>query len=233
MAAQKPPLSVLLVEDDLDLAQGLAEYLSRRGISLEFAVSSREARHRIANAVFDLVLMDVQLADGEGISLCAELKSAGLRTPVLFLTARGHLEDKLRAFEAGAVDYVVKPFAAAELLARIRALTKHIPSAGGWCIQAGSYSLDHQTGVLRGPAGEVRFSGPALVILRRLMEASPGHVGRGVLNAAVWGCEVPRSDPLRMHIYELRRELASAFGDERIETVRGEGYRFRTDHEAD
>lgn len=232
MAVKQCPLSVLLVEDDLDLAQGLAQYLSPRGIALEFAVSSREARGRIADAVFDLVLMDVQLADGEGISLCAELKSAGLRTPVLFLTARGHLEDKLRAFEAGAVDYVVKPFAAAELLARIRALTKHIPSAGGWCIQAGSFSLDYQAGVLSGPVGEVILSGPSLAILRRLMEASPGHVGRDVLNAAVWGDEVPPSDPLRMHIYGLRRELASTFGDGLIETVRGEGYRFRADHAA-
>lgn len=233
MAARTSPLTVLLVEDDLDLASGLLEYLSRRGVTLDVATRAREARQRIREGVFDLILMDVQLPDGDGIALCETLKKEGLRSPVLFLTARDQLGDKLRAFDAGAVDYVVKPFAAAELFARIAALTRHIPAMGGWSIRAGRYMLDHHSGVLSGPNGQATVSGPALAITRRLMEASPGHLRRDALNAAIWGDSPPPSDPLRMHIYELRRTLEKAFGDPLIETVRGVGYRFVDRHVAD
>lgn len=226
MTAKASPLTVLLVEDDVDLASGLLEYMTRRGIVLEVATRVREARQRIREEIFDLILMDVQMPDGDGISLCETLKKEGLRTPILFLTARDQLGDKLRAFDAGAVDYVVKPFAAAELLARVAALTRHIPAVGGWSIRAGRYTLDHHSGVLTGPNGQATVSGPALAIIRRLMEASPGHLRRDALNAAIWGDSPPPSDPLRMHIYELRRTLEKAFGDSLIETVRGAGYRF-------
>ncbi len=223
---QSPYIRVLLVEDDLDVAAGLGAFLEQRGIVVDYAYSVREARSRALDAAFDVVVLDVQLPDGNGIDLCRGLKHQGLRSPVLFLTARGALDDKLRGFDAGGVDYMVKPFAPAELLARIRALAHHIPASGGLLVRAGGFSLDAKAALLTGPGGELALHATAVLILRRLMDASPGSVTRDELNASLWGDAPPASDPLRMHIYELRQSLRSTFGRPLIETVRGIGYRF-------
>ena len=223
---QSPYIRALLVEDDLDVAAGLGAFLEQRGIVLDYAYSAREARSRALDAAFDVVVLDVQLPDGDGIDLCRALKRQGLRSPVLFLTARGALDDKLRGFDAGGVDYMVKPFAPAELLARLRALAHHIPASGGLLVQAGGFSLDAKAALLTGPGGELALHATAVLILRRLMDASPGCVARDELNALLWGDATPASDPLRMHVYELRQSLKGTFGRPLIETVRGIGYRF-------
>ncbi|MFP7723553.1 response regulator transcription factor [Lysobacter sp. A3-1-A15] len=217
---------VLLVEDDLDVAAGLGAYLEQHGVVVDFAYTAREARRLALDATFDVVVLDVQLPDGDGVALCRALKDQGLRSPVLFLTARGALDDKLRGFEAGGVDYMVKPFAPAELLARIRALAHHIPASGGMLVRAGDFSLDANAALLTGPGGRLVLHATAVLILRRLMDASPGSVTRDELNALLWGDSPPASDPLRMHIYELRQALGRAFGAPLVETVRGVGYRF-------
>ena len=222
---ERRAITVLLVEDDPDLASGVAAYLRRRGIIVDFAHSVRAAKARVQESLFDLVIMDIQLPDGEGVRLCADLKASGLRSPVLFMTARGELDEKLRAFEAGALDYIVKPFAAAELYARVRALTEHVPVSGGLMIRAGAFSLDYKTGVFSGPSGYLTLSGPALTIMRKLIEAAPGNVTSDALKASIWGEEIPMSEPLRMHVYELRRALSAVFGKSLIQTVRGVGYR--------
>lgn len=217
---------VLLVEDDLDVAAGLGAYLEQRGVAVDFAYTAREARRLAIDATFDIVVLDVQLPDGDGIALCRALKDQGLRSPVIFLTARGALDDKLRGFDAGGIDYMVKPFMPAELLARIRALAQHIPASGGMLVRAGDFSLDIRAALLTSSFSRVALHATAVLILRRLMEASPGSVARDELNALLWGDTPPASDPLRMHIYELRQALTKAFGLPLIETVRGFGYRF-------
>lgn len=230
MTLRSAPIRVLLVEDDLDVAAGLGAFLEPNGVAVDFAYTARQARASTLHAKFDVVVLDVQLPDGDGIALCRELKGRGLRSPVLFLTARGALEDKLRGFDAGGVDYMVKPFAPAELLARVKALAHHIPASGGVVLRAGHYSLDPQAALLTGPGGRVTLNATAVAILRRLMDASPGSVSREDLNALLWGDRPPDSDPLRMHIYELRQVLSSAFAEPLIETVRGVGYRFGAGH---
>ncbi|MFC0682587.1 response regulator transcription factor [Lysobacter korlensis] len=230
MTLSPAPVRVLLVEDDLDVAAGLGAFLEPRGVSVDFAYTAREARSLVSHATFDVLVLDVQLPDGNGVALCRELKDRGLRSPVLFLTARGALEDKLRGFDAGGIDYMVKPFAPTELLARIKALAHHIPAAGGFAIRAGDFSLDPQAALVTGPGGALALNATAVLVLRRLMEASPGAVAREDLNALLWGDTPPASDPLRMHIYELRQGLAGAFGSPLIETVRGFGYRFGAGH---
>ncbi len=230
MTLSPSPIRVLLVEDDLDVATGLGAFLERNGVAVDFAYTARQARALILHARFDVVVLDVQLPDGNGVELCRELKERGLRSPVLFLTARGELDDKLRGFDAGGVDYMVKPFAPAELLARIKALAHHIPASGGLVLRVGGYSLDPQAALLAGPGGRVTLNATAVVILRRLMDASPGTVGRDDLNTLLWGDSPPDSDPLRMHIYELRQLLGRTFPEPLIETVRGIGYRFGAGH---
>lgn len=226
------PIRMLLVEDDLDVAAGIGAYLECHQVRVEFACTARSARALLREGTFDLVVLDVQLPDQDGLSLCRELKRAGLASPILFLTARSGLKDKLQGFEAGAVDYLVKPFAPAELLARARALVAHIPATGGIRLRAGSYSLDFNSRLLvRGNCGlPLHHSG--FCIVRRLMEANPGSVSRDELCDVLWSGATPESDPLRMHIHDLRRALHRCFGFPLIQTVRGVGYRFKGDDEA-
>ncbi|GHE30550.1 hypothetical protein GCM10007167_10690 [Vulcaniibacterium thermophilum] len=224
-----PPLRVLLVEDDPDVAAGICAYLEMRGVRVDFAYTSAQAHARLADAAFDLLILDAQLPDEDGIRLCRTLKRAGVAAPVLFLTARGALEDKLEAFDAGAIDYMVKPFAPAELFARIRALTAHVPAAGGPRLRAGGYTLDLHGRLLEYGDKRLALHATGFSLLRCLMSASPGSVDRRTLCDLLWGNALPDSDPLRMHVYELRRAIAEHFGTAPIETVRGVGYRFVTD----
>ena len=222
-----PTIRVLLIEDDFDVAAGLAEFLEPRGVYLDFAYSAGEARTALTGGEFDVVILDVQLPDGNGVELCRQLKAGGLGTPVLFLTARGRLDDKLAGFEAGGVDYVVKPFAPAELYARIRALAQQAERSGLRSrIEAGTFVLERETGLLRSGPASVALQASGLRIVEALMEASPGTVPRERLCRRLWGDDIPESDPLRMHIHALRTLLRSSFGRDPVVTVRGLGYRF-------
>lgn len=218
---------VLLVEDDLDVAAGIGDYLQSHGLHVDFAANAHEARARVAETGFDLWVLDVNLPGQDGIALCRELKQAhGLATPAIFLTARSTLEDKLRGFEAGATDYVVKPFAAAELLARIRAITAHASAGEGFSLQVGEYSLDARSGRLSRGAEGMQLHSTGLAIIRQLMQAHPRSVSKQTLCENLWGDAAPDSDPLRVHIYHLRRAMLGRFGEAPITTVRGIGYRF-------
>lgn len=220
------PLRVLLVEDDLDVAGGLVDYLEPLGIEVEHALGAREAGARLLEQRFDLWLFDVQLPGEDGLALCRRLKQGGDPTPpVLFLTARGSLQDRLAGFEAGAVDYVLKPFEPAELAARIRALVRHVPvRAGGW-IEAAGFRLDPQRGLLLRDGRELQLGPSATRLLACLMRASPGCVSRAELGEALWGAP-GEDDDLRTHLYELRRRLREAFGHSPLHSVRGLGVRF-------
>lgn len=226
MSTRPDVIRLLLVEDDLDVAAGIGDYLGAHHVVVDFACNAATAMALVREHAFDLVVLDVQLPDRDGLQLCKELKHAGLVAPVLFLTARGGLDDKLRAFAVGAVDYMVKPFAPAELLARVRALVSHIPAAGGLRLRAGDYQLDLQTRLLTRGEVHLVLHQTHFVIMRRLLQAFPGSVSRDQLCELLWSGETPDSDPLRMHVYELRRALREAFGDMPVHTVRGVGYRF-------
>lgn len=219
-------LRVLLVEDDLDVAAGLVDYLEARGMIVDHAIDAREAEARLLEDSHDLWLFDVQLPGEDGLALCRRLKESHAATPpVLILTARGTLQDRLDGFAAGAIDYVVKPYEPAELVARIRALARHVPArTGGW-IEAAGWRLDPQRGLLERDACRLQLSASATRILRRLMQASPGCVSRAALGEALWG-EAGDDDDLRTHLYALRRSLRETFGEAPIHSERGLGVRF-------
>lgn len=219
-------LRVLLVEDDLDIAAGLIDYFEAHGIDTEHAFNAREAQARLLEGRFDLWLFDVQLPGEDGFSLCRRLKAQHAQAaPVLFLTARGALHDRLAGFEAGAVDYVIKPFEPAELVARVRALARHVPArAGGWIV-VDDWRLDPQRGLLEHGGTQLQLSASATRLLRCLLQASPGCVSRAELGEALWG-EAGEDDDLRTHLYALRRSLREAFGEAPIHSERGLGVRF-------
>lgn len=218
---------LLLVEDDIDLAAGIGEYLADHGLDVDFAYNAAQARERVGATTFDLLVLDVNLPGQDGIALCRELKHAmALATPVIFLTARGALDDKLRGFEAGGVDYMVKPFAPAELLARIRAITAHVATSERLVLVVDGYTLDLRSGLLSLGPRQLQLHASGLAILRRLMQAHPGSVSRQRLCDELWGDESPQSEPLRAHIYQLRQAMQTALGASPIITMRGIGYRF-------
>ncbi|WP_454832485.1 response regulator transcription factor [Pseudoxanthomonas wuyuanensis] len=227
MRTEARPLKLLLVEDDVDIAAGIGDYLTAQGLELDFAYTAAQAAARLQEGSFDMVVMDAGLPDRDGIELCRSLKrEGGLRSPVLFLTARGGLGDKLLAFEAGAVDYMVKPFAPEELLARVRAIAAHVPAGGGAQLRAGDYVLDLQGHLLQRAGRAIALHAAGFALIRRLMEVSPACVSHGELCALLWTDMVPGSDPLRMHIYQLRQACRRDLGTMPIVTVRGIGYRF-------
>ena len=230
MSASTPPLKLLLVEDDIDIAAGIGDYLAMHGVRVDFAYTAAQARVRVLAEAYDLLVLDINLPDQDGLALCRTLKrDCGLRSPVLFLTARGGLGDKLHAFDAGAVDYMVKPFAPAELLARVRAIAAHVPTAGGAQLRVGGYTLDLHGQLLSRGERRLQLHPAGFAILRRLMDASPGSVGKDALCASLWADEPPESEPLRAHVYHLRQALTQCFGQPLIDTVRGVGYRLVVD----
>jgi DNA-binding response OmpR family regulator len=221
------PTRVLLVEDDLDVAAGIGDYLAARGLAVDFAASAREARTRVIDARYDVLVLDVNLPGQDGIALCQELKrDMGLATPAIFLTARGDLQDKLRGFAAGAIDYMVKPFEPAELLARIRAIDSRADAGAGPLLRVGAYSLDVQAGLLSRGDRRLQLHAAGLAILRPLMQAAPRAVAKRALVDSLWGDQPPGSEPLRAHVYQLRQSMLERLGEAPIETVRGIGYRF-------
>lgn len=221
-------LRVLLVEDDPDIAAGLGDYLHANDVDVDFAHDASQARHVLRSAEFDACVLDVNLPGIDGVTLCRELKQDwNLDVPVIFLTARGALADKLAGFEAGGVDWMVKPFEPAELLARLRALTAHAAmSKAGEVLQAGDYELQTRAGLLCLGERSLQLHATARVILQILMRAHPAAVTRERLVDALWPDAVPGSDPLRAHVHLLRQALHDAFGTRPIITERGIGYRF-------
>lgn len=221
------PIRVLLVEDDMDVAAGIGDFLAGHGLVVDFAATAREALARVADAGYDVLVLDVNLPGRDGIALCRQLKQeVGLATPAIFLTARGDLSDKLRGFDAGAVDYMVKPFAPAELLARIRAIGAHAAATAGPMLRVGGYTLEPGSGVLAHGDRHLQLHASGLAILRRLMQAAPRTVSKQALAEGLWGGQVPDSEPLRAHVYQLRQAMSERFGEVPIATVRGIGYRF-------
>ena len=226
--AASAPLRVLVVEDDLDVAAGLGDYLTMHGVDVDFAASVAQAMHVLGAASFDVLVLDAHLPDGDGFELCRRLRQQlQVNTPVLFLTAHGALDAKLRAFEAGALDYVVKPFEPAELLARVRAIAAHVVAASSTpLLTIGEWQLDLEHHLLLRGAQHLALSALAARLIEQLMRAHPGFVSRASLYEVLWQGEPPDSDPLRSHVHQLRRNLQAAFGTPLIATLRGVGYRF-------
>jgi len=214
---------VLIVEDDIELRTVLARGLTEEGFAPSGLGSGQELLERIGALEPDLLVLDVGLPDADGRDLCQALRAQGIQTPVIFLTARDALTDRVGGFHAGGDDYVTKPFAFAELVARIRALLRR--SAADISAEAGSLRLD--------PMAHAAFVGDARVpltptefrLLARLV-ANPGEaVRRGDLIRTAWphGARV-RDNTLDAYIARLRRKLEPVPDDPTITTVHGIGY---------
>jgi two-component system OmpR family response regulator len=219
---------VLIVEDEAKMAELLRRGLTEQGAVADVAGRGEDALWMAAATAFDVIVLDVVLPGIDGFETCRSLRAAGVWTPVLMLTARGEVEDRVAGLDGGADDYLVKPFALAELGARLRALLRRGPRERPAVLQVGDLRLDPAARrVWRGEA-EIALSATELALLEALMRR-PGQVlSRLALLEAGWDSAYEnRSNVVAVYIRYLRNKVDRPFGRRDIETVRGGGYRLR------
>lgn len=220
-------MRILIVEDNVAIAANLYDYLEARGHSIEAAGDGQMAFQLASKFPFDAILLDISLPKMDGITLCRKLRDdIGADTPILMLTARDTLEDKLKGFQSGADDYLVKPFELEEVDARLHALHKR--RAGkvvNSAIQAGNLVFDPKKMAATFAGTEIALP-PKCVRLLGMLISHPGRLfSRQELEIEIWGEEQDTSERLRHHLHLLRRLLAEAGGRDPIKTVHGLGYR--------
>lgn len=195
-------LRILLVEDDQGIAENISDYFEARGHVLDFALNGFAGLHLALTQSFDLIILDLMLPGMDGITICKNLReSSTSRTPILMLTARDTLPDKIQGFEAGADDYLVKPFALQELEARCYALVKRNAAPGQKSFHVADLKLNMGTRMVKRSGQVIELNRTCLCILEMLMKASPQVVSRNDLEYALWGDMPPGSDALRSHMY--------------------------------
>jgi two-component system OmpR family response regulator len=221
---------VLLVEDDVRMAAAVRRGLRWEGIVADVAVRGEDAIWMVAAGAYDVVVLDVMLPDVDGFETCRRLRAEGLWQPVIMLTARDAVGDRVRGLDQGADDYMTKPFSLAELIARLRALVRRAPGERPTVMSVGDLRLDpaaHQ--VWRGTV-EVVLSAREFALLETFMRR-PGQVlSQPQLLDAAWdlGYE-QRSNVVEVYVRYLREKIDRPFGVTSLETVRGIGYRLRAD----
>jgi two-component system, OmpR family, response regulator QseB len=214
-------MHILMVEDDLDLGRALRQGLKADGITSEWVRRAADALHLIESAVIDCVLLDVSLPDGTGYDLLSQWRRVGLNLPVIIITARSALEDRLAGFDGGADDFLVKPFATAELVARIRAVVRRSAQQASDVWTFGDLQIEPKKHLVRIAGRPVSLSPREFRLLLELSREPGAVVPKGTLAARL----EPLGDPLdftavEVHLSNLRRRI----GAQRIRTVRGVGY---------
>jgi DNA-binding response OmpR family regulator len=228
-------ISVLLVEDHRQLAQTVVEFLEEEtGATVDYAGDGNLARTLLREHHYDIVLLDIMLPGEDGYSVCQYLRrDLSLDTPVVFLTARDQLDDKLEGFARGGDDYLVKPFALPELQARIEALVRRErKEVAPNVMTVADLELDAARLQAKRSGEPLKLSPTAFRILRILMRESPKVVSREQLEQELWGDLVPDSDALRSHLYNLRKAVDKPFDTSLLETLPGVGFCIRPPEQA-
>jgi two-component system OmpR family response regulator len=221
---------VLIVEDQARLAATLKRGLEREGFAVDVALDGADGHWLASQGVYDVLVLDIMLPGKDGFSICAELRAAGIWTPVLMLTARDSAHDVVRSLDTGADDYLTKPFSFMVLVARVRALLRRGAHERPTVLESGDLRLDpaaHRC--FRGPE-EVELTSREFRVLEFLMRAGGDIVSKASIIDNVWDFAFD-GDPniVEVYIRRLRKKIDEPFGRRSIETVRGEGYRLAAD----
>ena len=218
--------TILLVEDHDDLATTIGDYLENSGFAMDYAADGSIALNLMEDNVYDIVILDLMLPKVDGLRVCRKLRDRGDATPILMLTARDQLEDKLEGFEVGADDYLVKPFEMEELLARLNALLRRARGeVSDGAIRVGDLVFDPRTMRVEREGQRLTLSPTSIRILRILMRESPRLVSREQIENELWGDMLPDSDTLRSHMYNLRKSIDRPFSSKLLHTVQGMGFK--------
>lgn len=218
---------VLIVEDNRNISEMVGEFLESRGFEVDYAQDGLDGYRLATENTYDVIVLDLMLPRMDGIEVCKKLREEARRsTPILMLTARDTLDEKLTGLSAGADDYLTKPFAIQELEARLRVLIRRERrQVGSEVLKVGDLVLD--PGSLRATRGgtELLLSPIGLKLLTILMRESPRVVGRHDIEREIWGNSLPDSDTLRSHLYNLRKIIDKPFKKQLLHTVQSAGYR--------
>jgi two-component system OmpR family response regulator len=217
---------VLIVEDDLRLAGLLHRCLREEGFGAEVVSSGEAALAQACNAQHDAIVLDVMLPGIDGLTTCRHLRAAGVWTPVLMLTARDAVSDRVRGLDAGADDYLVKPFSFTELLARLRALTRRSPRRADETLQAGDLRVDSRARRAWRGDSELELSPREFDLLDAFMRRPGEALSRDWLLEQAWDIAFEhRSNVVDVYVNYLREKIDRPYGRASLQTVRGAGYR--------
>jgi len=220
-------MKILVIEDDTDIASNIGQYFEDKGHQLDFAFNGAHGLALATAGHFDLIILDLMLPGKDGITVCREFREQTRHdTPILMLTARDTLDDKISGFEAGTDDYLVKPFSLRELEARVLALTRRgqvRPKSS--VIVIDNLELNQDTMQVSRASQSIKLKPKAFRILAYMMQHTDRVISRQELIDHIWPTDSPQGDPLRVHIHSLRQKIDKPFGKALIHTVHGIGYR--------
>lgn len=224
-------MKILLVEDDYDVAKSVCEYLETASHEVDLAPDGLIGLDCVTSEKYDCVILDISLPRLTGIQLCERVRNLGFsELPVLMLTAMDSLSYKENAYEAGADDYLVKPFALKELELRLTALMRRISGVRtGRKLEVGDLTYDIMTQQIKRADRDIELTVTSKVILELLMRNSHRVVSKREIEQAVWGEPPESADLLRIHIHTLREAIDKPFSTPLLHTVRGMGYRLNLD----
>lgn len=220
-------MKVLIAEDDLVLLEALESGLRQQGFDVARATTSQEAWQRMALGTFSIMVLDVMLPGGTGIDLCKKARKHGIATPILLLTARDAIEDRVYGLESGADDYLTKPFAFEELVARLQALTRRPPALTARIRTYGDLTLDPQTRIVERAGQPIDLTAKEFALLELFMDKQGKVVDRAMILSYVWDENYdPASNTVDVLVRRLREKVDDPFDTRLIQTLRGVGYKF-------
>lgn len=223
-------INALLIEDDLDLAGAVVDYLALEDIQCDHAANGVAGLELQEKNHYQLLILDLNLPRMDGLQVCNTLRARGDAVPILMLTARDSLEEKIAGFSAGTDDYLVKPFAMVELVARCRALANR-RSGQVQRLQVADLLLDLESKTAQRNQRTLKLTPIAFRLLECLMRASPAAVSRADLLRAGWGEEPPDSNSLKVHIHNLRKAVDGDHAVKLLHTLPGAGFALRASEE--
>jgi two-component system copper resistance phosphate regulon response regulator CusR len=222
-------MRILIVEDDPRLLALLAEGFQDHGIEVATARTFQEARERVALGTYSVIVLDIMLPGGSGLDLCARIRKQGMATPILMLTARDTLDDKISGLETGADDYLVKPFAFRELLARVQELARRQPALAPELFQIADLEVELKTRRVSRAGQEIPLTAKEFELLQFFVRNVGQVVDRAAITAHVWDeNHDPFTNALEVLVRRLRAKIDDPFEPKLIHTLRGAGYRFGT-----
>ena len=219
-------MRVLVVEDERRIAEFLCRGLSEQGYAVDVASDGEEALDWPAIAEFDAIILDVMLPVRDGFQVCRVLRERGVKTPILMLTARDAVEDRVRGLDSGADDYLVKPFAFSELLARLRALSRREHAALGTVLSVADLTMNTSARDVRRHGVSIELTTKEYALLEYLMRHANQVLTRTMIAEHVWNYDFDNAtNVIDVHVRNLRRKVDEPFRTKLVQTVRGAGYR--------
>ena len=224
-------MRILVIEDNRDILANILDYLELKGFTVDCAQDGLSGMHLALTQPYDLIVLDIMLPGMDGYQLCQKLRQeADNNTPIIMLTARDALDDRLVGLNAGADDYLVKPFALSELVARIEAVLRRSSGANKRVLEVADLRYNLETLEVSRAGQSLKLNPIGLKLLATLMQRSPAVVRREALEEALWGDDIPDSDSLRSHIHQLRQSIDKPFAITLLHTVHGVGFRLADLH---